>query len=95
VARLARARGHLGQEPRGGGEILPKLERWLHRIDVPTHIVWGQNDRVIPADYAAVLKAQIKGASLATLPNCAHLPHVEQPQAFAKEVTQFIRRAAP
>ena len=25
----------------------PKLARWLHRIDVPTHIVWGENDKVI------------------------------------------------
>jgi pimeloyl-ACP methyl ester carboxylesterase len=25
----------------------PKLDRWLHRIDVPTHIIWGEEDRVI------------------------------------------------
>jgi pimeloyl-ACP methyl ester carboxylesterase len=72
----------------------PKLERWLHRIDVPTHIVWGKEDRVIPPAYGAALKQLIAGASLAMLPDCAHLPHVEQPQAFAGEVTQFIRRAA-
>jgi pimeloyl-ACP methyl ester carboxylesterase len=73
----------------------PKLERWLHRIDVPTHIVWGQDDRVVPMDYATALKGLIRGATLATLPDCAHLPHVEQPQAFAGEVTKFLRRAAP
>ena len=72
----------------------PKLEHWLHRIDIPTHIVWGEHDRVIPPAYAAALKDKIKGASVATLADCAHLPHIEQPQAFASEVTQFIRRAA-
>jgi pimeloyl-ACP methyl ester carboxylesterase len=72
----------------------PKLERWLHRIDVPTHIVWGADDRVIPPAYAAALKELIAGSTVATLPSCAHLPHVEQPQAFASEVSQFIRRAA-
>jgi pimeloyl-ACP methyl ester carboxylesterase len=71
----------------------PKLERWLHRIDVPTHIIWGADDRVIPQAYAAALKELIAGATVATLPGCAHLPHVEQPQAFASEVSQFIRRA--
>ena len=72
----------------------PKLDRWLHRIDMPTHIVWGEDDRVIPPAYAEALKDLIAGATVATLPDCAHLPHVEQPQAFAGEVSQFIRRAA-
>lgn len=69
----------------------PKLEHWLHRVDVPTRIVWGAQDRVIPPAYAAALKDKIRGASVATLPDCAHLPHIEQPQAFANEVAQFIR----
>ncbi len=72
----------------------PKLEHWLHRIDIPTHIVWGAQDRVIPPAYAAALKDKIAGASVATLADCAHLPHLEQPQAFADEVSGFIRRAA-
>jgi pimeloyl-ACP methyl ester carboxylesterase len=72
----------------------PKLERWLHRVDVPTHIVWGREDRVIPPAYAEALKALIKGATVTTLPDCAHLPHVEQPQAFAQEVSRFIRSSA-
>ena len=73
----------------------PKLDRWLHRIDVPTHIIWGKEDRVIPPAYAAALKDLIAGSTVATLPGCAHLPHIEQPQLFADEVSQFIRRAAP
>jgi len=72
----------------------PKLERWLHRIDIPTHIIWGKDDKVIPPGYATALKGLIAGATLTTLPDCGHLPHVEQPQAFADEVSQFIRRAA-
>jgi pimeloyl-ACP methyl ester carboxylesterase len=72
----------------------PKLEHWLHRIDVPTHIIWGEQDRVIPPAYAAALKDRIAGATMATLPDCAHMLHIEQPQAFASEVSQFIRRAA-
>jgi pimeloyl-ACP methyl ester carboxylesterase len=73
----------------------PKLDHWLHRIDVPTHIIWGKEDRVIPLAYASALKDLIAGATVATLPDCAHMLHVEQPQAFASEVSQFIRRAAP
>jgi pimeloyl-ACP methyl ester carboxylesterase len=73
----------------------PKLDRWLHRIDVPTHIIWGGEDRVIPPRYASAFEERIAGATVATLPDCAHMLHLEQPQAFAGEVSQFIRRAAP
>lgn len=73
----------------------PKLDRWLHRIDVPTHIIWGEEDRVIPPAYASALKELIAGATVATLPDCAHMLHIEQPQAFAAEVSRFIRRSAP
>ncbi len=72
----------------------PKLGRWLHRIDVPTHIIWGKDDRLIPPAYAVALEELIGGATMATLSDCAHMPHIEQPQAFAGEVSQFIRSAA-
>jgi pimeloyl-ACP methyl ester carboxylesterase len=72
----------------------PKLDRWLHRIDVPTHIVWGDAERIIPPAYATALKDRITGATLATILDCAHMPHVEQPQAFAGEIAKFIRSAA-
>ncbi len=71
----------------------PKLDRWLHRIDVPTHIVWGSEDRLIPRAYATALQDHITGATLATIPDCAHMPHIEQPQAFAGEISKFIRSA--
>ena len=73
----------------------PKLDRWLHRIDTPTHILWSADNRVIPPAYGDALRVLIPGASLSTLSHCAHMAHVEQPKAFADEVTQFIRRAAP
>lgn len=72
----------------------PKLDRWLHRIDVPTHIVWGKEERVIPKEYAAALKRHIAGATAATISGCAHMPHIEQPKAFAGEIAKFIRSAA-
>jgi pimeloyl-ACP methyl ester carboxylesterase len=72
----------------------PKLERWLHRIDVPTHIVWGEENRLIPPAYARALRELIAGSSVATVPGCAHLLHIEAPQLFAKQVSQFIQRVA-
>lgn len=72
----------------------PKLDRWLHRIDVPTQILWGEKNRLMPPAYASALEDLIPGATAATLPDCAHMLHYEQPQAFAGEVTHFIGSAA-
>ena len=73
----------------------PKLDQWLHRVNAPTHIIWGANNRVIPPAYADALKTLIPGATTTILADCAHMAHVEKPQAFAEETTQFIRRTAP
>jgi pimeloyl-ACP methyl ester carboxylesterase len=72
----------------------PKLDRWLHRVDVPTHILWGKEERIIPPAYATALAELITGATVTTLPDCAHMPHIEQPQAFAGAISTFIRSAA-
>jgi pimeloyl-ACP methyl ester carboxylesterase len=73
----------------------PKLEKWLHRIDRPTHIVWGAEDRILPPAYAARLQELIAGASLTLLPGVGHLASVEAPVAFADDVRRFIRGLAP
>ena len=33
----------------------PQLHKWLHRIDVPTLLVWGDDDKIVPAAYGEAL----------------------------------------
>jgi len=68
----------------------PNLRKWLHRIKVPTLLVWGANDLLFPADYAFVYQQLIPGAKAVVLPECGHLPHVEKGDAFAAELESFI-----
>lgn len=70
----------------------PKLARWLHRIDLPTHVIWGEEDRLIPPPHAAALAAEIRGAERTMLPQCGHLVDIERPELFADTVTRFIER---
>lgn len=73
----------------------PKLAKWLHRIDVPTHIVWGEQDRVVPPSYAAALREDIRDAKVTLLPDCGHLADIERPDLFAEVVSGFIEGVRP
>lgn len=56
----------------------PRLERWLHRVDVPTLIVWGRADRIFSPGHADAFVRAIPGSRLAMIENAGHLPHVER-----------------
>ena len=56
----------------------PNLPKWLHRIDVPTHIVWGAHDNILSAEHADALAGMIPGAGVTVLPDAGHFLHVEQ-----------------
>jgi len=60
------------------------------RISAPTLVVWGEEDRMIPAAEAPRLAARIRGARLALIPGAGHLPQREQPERFNAEVRKFL-----
>ena len=64
----------------------PHLAKWLHRIDVPVTIVWGEQDRILPVGLAAEWKKHLPGAALEIIPNCGHLPHAEAMERFCEIV---------
>ena len=69
----------------------PRLRRRLHRIDVPTLVVWGEKDGIVTKDYGKAYAKAIPGAKFVAIANAAHFPHVEAPERFMKEVGAFIR----
>jgi pimeloyl-ACP methyl ester carboxylesterase len=74
-------------QPRGYD---PHLHKWLHRIDVPTLLIWGANDRLYPQDYAFAYQRLIPGSKVAIIPDCGHLPQDEQRQAFVAALEGFL-----
>lgn len=75
-----------GWEPRWYN---PSLERWLHRISVPTLIVWGKEDKLFPSAYAARWGEMIPGSRVEIIPECGHVPAVEKPEITAKEISRL------
>ena len=69
----------------------PKLRRWLHRITVPTLLLWGADDRFVTAAYyGAAYRGAIPGARFETIDRAGHFPHVEEPTAFVERVRAFL-----
>ena len=70
----------------------PRLKRWLHRIDIPTHLIWGEQDGIVSTSYGEAWKAEIPGATMETIPQAGHYPQWEQPEAFAARASAFTDR---
>jgi pimeloyl-ACP methyl ester carboxylesterase len=70
----------------------PQLQKWLHRIRVPTLIAWGENDRLFPPEYARAWHGLIAGSRLVILPRCGHAPALEAPDALVAAITDFCSK---
>jgi len=70
----------------------PKLERRLQSLRCPTLIIWGQNDRLIPPMYGATFQSLIPGSRFITLAGTGHMPMFEQPEAWARHISDFFQQ---
>jgi pimeloyl-ACP methyl ester carboxylesterase len=68
----------------------PRLRRWLHRIDRPTLLLWGAQDRIVTPAYGEGWRREIPGAKLELIPGAGHFPHWEQPVAFVNKLAVFV-----
>ena len=57
---------------------------------MPTLIVWGDRDRLVPVRFAADWAAAISGARVATLAEVGHIPMVEAPDRVAESMLEFL-----
>ncbi len=75
----------------------PKLRARLHRIRIPTLVLWGAHDGFAPLAYGRSFCAAIPGAKFEEIAESGHFPHMEQPEAVARRVIEFglERQAAP
>jgi pimeloyl-ACP methyl ester carboxylesterase len=78
LVRLARSARQANTEP-----LLP-------RIDVPTCVIWGENDRITPPSVARKFHGLISNSELKWISECGHVPMMEQPIAFAEILNDFI-----
>jgi pimeloyl-ACP methyl ester carboxylesterase len=68
----------------------PDLTPVLPTIHVPTLVVWGEEDRLIPPSQTRAMVAHIRGGVGAGIPRAGHLPSLETPQSFANSLVRFM-----
>ena len=78
--------GFLGQRARLRGPFLKSVAK----LAVPTLVVWGRNDRIIPVAHAQIAVKTIPGARLQLYDRCGHMPQYERPDEFNKLALDFL-----
>ena len=72
-----------------GGQREVLLDRLPH-LRMPTLVVWGARDRVFPPSQAQDAVSRLPKGSLALIPDCGHMPHVECPDRFVAALDEFF-----
>ena len=68
----------------------PRLPGLLGRVNIPTRIVWGREDRLVPLECGELYRQAIPDSDLVIIDNCGHAPQVEKPDEFVKVALDFL-----
>lgn len=62
----------------------------LGALNMPTLILWGREDRVLPLLHARVAERKMPNSHLHIFESCGHVPHLERPDEFNRSVLEFL-----
>jgi pimeloyl-ACP methyl ester carboxylesterase len=77
------------------GQQLEELEVRFSEIEVPTLLLWGREDRVVPVGVGERLSREVPHSRLVVYPRCGHFPMVEAAEASTVELLSFLQEEAP
>jgi pimeloyl-ACP methyl ester carboxylesterase len=72
------------------GQTVSALDRLYLAGNLPTLIVWGDRDAIIPVDHAHAAHEAIPGSRLEILDGVGHFPHAEDPERFTEVMCDFM-----
>ena len=78
-----------------GGQRVSANDRFYLAAAMPTLVIWGERDRIIPVDHATAAHEQIPGSYLRIIAGGGHYPHRDAPRRFADAVAAFIADTEP
>ncbi len=78
-----------------GGQAVSARDRLYLAHRLPTLIVWGGRDRMIPVEHAHAAHDEMPGSRLVIFEESGHFPHAEEPVRFAEVLTEFVDSTEP
>jgi pimeloyl-ACP methyl ester carboxylesterase len=78
-----------------GGQTVSAMDRLYLAAAVPTLIVWGDQDPIIPVAHAHAAHETIAGSRLEIIEGVGHFPHVEAPERFVEVLEEFLATTDP
>ena len=75
-----------------GGQTVTAHDHLPMAIQVPTLVVWGTKDRMIPAWHATTAHEVITDSRVVLFEGAGHFPHLDQPERFAQLLSDFMKR---
>jgi pimeloyl-ACP methyl ester carboxylesterase len=78
-----------------GGQRVSARDRLYLASELPTLIVWGSNDRIIPVAHGRAAHETIADSRLEILDGAGHFPHLDQPDRFAELLADFVETTEP
>jgi pimeloyl-ACP methyl ester carboxylesterase len=78
-----------------GGQTVSANDRLYLSSRVPTLIMWGRRDPIIPVDHAFAAHDAIAGSRLEIFDDSGHFPHTEEPHRFVDVLSEFVDTTEP
>jgi pimeloyl-ACP methyl ester carboxylesterase len=78
-----------------GGQRVSANDKLYLASDVPTMIVWGERDPLIPVTHAHGAHEALPGSRLELFPKSGHFPHRDDPERFSDLLDRFIAETEP
>ena len=77
------------------GQRASGTDRLYLAAELPTMIIWGEHDPLIPVAHAYAAHRSIRGSHLEIFPDAGHFPYRDDPQRFLKVLVDFMQSTAP
>ncbi|MFJ9083979.1 MULTISPECIES: alpha/beta fold hydrolase [unclassified Streptomyces] len=77
------------------GQVVTMLDRCYLAQGIPTLLVWGDRDSVLPVDHAHTAHLAMPGSRLEIFPGAGHFPHHAAPARFVRLLQEFIATTTP
>lgn len=78
-----------------GGQRVNGSDRLYLAAQLPTLLVWGERDPVIPVAHARAAHAAMPGSRLEVFPDAGHFPHMDDSERFAAVLEAFLAQTEP